>query len=258
MKRWKLPRKPTRAAVIAVILLCLGFGALQLLPSHSSSPSLQDNPLNGTALEIHELHQATSKLHENLLGNSNSSKRFKEYLALLQTITTACGRIQTYQEKARDSTIPADTLVQINNSNTLCSDLSDLASDSLSLFEPLEPLLTTDATPRRYQTLPPWGSRMRMRHIAAAKQALDTLKSGNQLNKDFPSITVQELKVLNEAMDKSKGLSYLPTLNAFQLKTAGDRQHYWLSFADISSLVRTLQNQQDSYCKAVPNLAFCK
>lgn len=260
---WLTPRTRRRR------LMTLGFGLVTvaiaataiIMTRGSHNDPLLANPLQGAAIETERLVQSTHNLEASFGKTSSPPQTARSYLVDLDAMDRSCQRIHYYQQAARQAGVAQDDLSRLNQSDSLCQDLSKLAEASRAEYAPVEPLLTANTHPRRYQTLPPFGGWLRQQHLQDIKTASQQV-SRLQPSVDFPFSVPTEVKQLQANIKISHGLGYLPSLEAFQQRVLAERVQYWTTYASLDQLITSLQNQLNGYCQrpgnAKPVLPDCR
>ncbi len=230
-------------AVIALLCVVLFFfGANELRPKNSFIQSAQ---------AIADLKRATGELRILLQDTSSGSDQIaRKYIFYLDRMEQSCQHVAVATNGPDFASLTSAEIGSMKQSLALCNDLVMLVAASKKQYDTLQPLLTADASPPRYQTLPPFKNQMKQHHTKVVESALKQLSPASSDKTAFPSTAASELKQLRTSVKNSPGLSYLPNLEAFQLKMAGERQHYWSAYADIDSLEHSLTTQLSRYCSA--------
>lgn len=232
---------------VLCMLLLLGVGTWYLVSR--SDDALQKDPTVGMAIEANTLEAAVTKLKDSLYSDAGPAETTSEYLDHLESINTSCARISDYNSASKGME-PAH-ISHTNQTVAICRDLTKLSGASSSIFSAVEPLLTASTKPRRFQTLSPVANRTRGNHKSVVNEAQEDIRKINLKEVDYPFAASAELQTLEQAIDDSKGLDYLPALRKFQLQILGERQQYWVTYADIESLQRSLKVQGDGFCQAL-------
>jgi len=241
-----LSQQPRYIKIITVLVIA---GALVLISAYIKQNSLQTDPVKGTAIETYNLLNATQLLRDEIYHKDDVDT----YLKRLDEIQHACGRIDRYYGMSQAKDVSEANKNNISQSKDLCKDLVSLSSYSEIIYVSMRDLLSADSTPRLFQTLPPFSTITRQKHIKAANEAsiyTDLLKKHDV---DFPSSAADDLSKLQAAIKNSKGVAYLPNLKIFQAQLLGERQQFWASYASIDALMHSLQVKLDAYCGSLNN-----
>jgi hypothetical protein len=233
--------------MVVAIVLCSGLGVYFLMV-RSSKPST--DPLTGSAIALGELAETTKALQTNFNTTATTKSLAQDYIRHMEHIEEVCRRIGSHQREG-SGFLKSDDKARIAQADALCEDLAKLAASSRELYVSIEPLLEADTTPRRYELMPPLAKRTRQRHETAIKSGLDRWNRHQPSEDSFPTAILPELKQLQTSVDGSKGLSYLPALRTFQQRLLGERQQYWLAYADLPALQRSLTSQLNGFCQSM-------
>lgn len=203
---------------------------------------LPSDPAQATASSIHSLIKLTNELEAGFNTSAKPDDVVRDYLRTLRHIRSTCERVAVYSKQSSKSS-------RVTQTDALCQDLAKLVSNSETLYQALQPIMITNTPARRYQTLPLFSSLKKRQDTSAVSTALTKLSQPGAIQTDFPTAVLPELKQLQSTMQASKGLDYLPALHTLQLRLLGERQQYWLSYADFDLMQRSLANQLTAYCE---------
>jgi hypothetical protein len=243
IKSWLSARRLVLIPFFIIVLIL----AAGLSINEQRHYTLHKDSAVGAAIETSSLKSTVSKLNDSLSANKAPAEATSEYIDYMNAVNGSCSRINAYKTAVggKDSALVS----RMDQSVALCEDLSELASASGSVITAVRPLLQASTKPRRYQTLFPFGNITRRNHKKAVSNALTEVNKIDFKEIDYPFTAQSELKILQRAIDGSKGLDYLPALNKFQLQILGERQQFWAAYANIEALERSLTSQLDGYCQ---------
>lgn len=232
-----------------ILLIVISILSLVMWYTTSRTAVIEKDPVVGVAKETSTLMLAVTNLKDSLYRDLSPSKTTHEYLDHLASISTSCERISAYSANSKG--LDQAHISRMNQITAMCDDLTKLSSTSSSILSSIQPLLTASTKPRRFETLSPIANRTRNNHKSEVKRAQESIRKIDFKEVDYPFSAGAELQILEQAIDESKGLDYLPALRKFQLQTLGERQQYWVTYADIESLERSLKVQGDGFCQAL-------
>jgi hypothetical protein len=210
----------------------------------------EPSPYQQIASETNNLLSSVTEIQNSFNKQDSPALATSQYLLNLKAITKSCKNIYEHEKVTQTDTTSLEQKEQIKQTIALCQDLDKIVDESLQTYSALRPLLSSEATPVRFQYYPPFKGLIRSRHEALVKDALEQIKKNEVTESEFPTSAYRELQAVQEGMESSQDLSYLPPLSTFQSRLLGERQQYWTAYADIASLLKSLQNQVDNYCKA--------
>ncbi len=240
-----------RIPLILLSLFIIGLGPSVFIYSRQDE-AYHENTLVGLAIALDGLQETTKDLEASFsAGPKSSGKTVKEYLRYLKRIQKHCDQVTYYSDAKNQAELPDTEANRLKESASLCQDLSKLATASESRYAAVSKLLTASAKPRRYQKFPLFRSNTRKQHESAVSSAQNSIKQVDMGTVDFPFSILSELNSFETALKDSQGLDYMPSLNTFQQRVLGERQQYWMVYADLPALEHLLSIQHGAYCQAL-------
>ncbi len=231
-----------------------------VVTKYAEGHRIQADPNKGAAIETIKLKKLTAQLQTSLQkpNAKPNAGNIKAYLRLMQSISASCKRVAIYDNTKHSLTLSQDTTTRLDNAAQLCGDLTKLTNSSSYIYTSLSPLLTTNSQLRRWQTLAPLVGSTRSRHNDLVSRALTKVNRQDILNSAFPTALPGQLKDLQQTINHSPKLGYLPTLHSFQLGAWGERISYWNDYADLPTLQKALETQLSGLCQSANAIRECR